>query len=59
MITEAWLTVREVADLLHISIPSAYRIVDEGKLLAFRLGPKASIRIKEKDLQKYIEDSQN
>lgn len=54
-----WLTVRDVAQILNISLASAYRIVDEGKLPAFRLCSKAGLKVKETDLQNYIEDCQN
>lgn len=47
------LTVKEVADYLRMGLLTTYKLVNEGKLPAFKVGRQW--RVKKDDLQHYIE----
>ncbi len=47
------MTVNDVADYLKISVITTYRLVQEGKIPAFKVG--RSWRIKRSDLNEFIE----
>lgn len=50
------LTVREVADVLRVSLGTVYALVDAGKLDCLRIGTgRGTIRILEDDLRRYME----
>ncbi len=49
-------TVYDIMDILKIGENTAYRLLNEGKIKAFRIGK--SWRIQEKSLQEYINDSE-
>lgn len=47
------LTVKEIADYLRMGLLTTYKLVNEGKLPAFKVGRQW--RVKKDDLQHYIE----
>lgn len=47
-----FLTVRYVAEFLELSIPTVYRLVDNGSLKACRLG--TNVRVAPADLQAFV-----
>lgn len=50
-----FLTVRDVARVLQVSIASVYAIVAEGKIACHRVGSgRGSIRFEERDLEEYL-----
>ena len=52
---EAFCTVKQVAAHLGLSLSSVYELVSQGKLRAFRLGPRrGAIRIRQEDLHSYL-----
>lgn len=57
MIMEKLFTVREVADLLHISIVAVYSWIHGGMLPAIRIGKEW--RVKERDLEEFLDSRQN
>ena len=50
-----WITRPEAAKRLGISVCTLDRIVAEGKLPAYRMTGRASVRFREEDLDEYIE----
>lgn len=50
---KSWLTVREVAELLHIPLTRAYALIARGELPAVRLGER-SIRVNKKQLEQFL-----
>ncbi len=54
---EEILTIREVADYLKITERTLYRLVQEGKLPAFKVGN--SWRFRREDLERWISDQQS
>jgi excisionase family DNA binding protein len=54
-----YLTVREVADRLRVSSSLVYRMVESGKIGCLRIGQgRGAIRVSERDLDQFIEQSQ-
>jgi excisionase family DNA binding protein len=50
------LTVQECAALLRLGESTIYRLIDEGKLAGFRIGPRqGGVRIAESDVLAYLE----
>jgi len=47
------LTVKETAEILRVSIPTVYRYIDRGELLATKLSPRKTF-ITEEDLVTFI-----
>ncbi len=56
MTKEKLLTLKEVAEILRVSERSVTRYIESGRLKASKIG---QWRISEKDLQKFIQESQN
>lgn len=50
-----WLSTKEAAERLGITLRSLYRFIDEGNLIAYKFG--RVIRLKETDVEQFIEDS--
>lgn len=52
MTTSRWLSVRQIADTLHVSVQAVYARVEMGDLPAQRIGN--SIRISSDDFEAYL-----
>jgi excisionase family DNA binding protein len=50
-----WMSTKEAADHLGVTLRSLYRFIDEGALVAFKFG--RVIRLKEEDVEAFIEAS--
>lgn len=50
-----WLSTKEAAEKLGITLRSLYRFIDEGGLVAYKFG--RVIRIQEQDIAQFIEGS--
>jgi excisionase family DNA binding protein len=50
-----WLSTREAAERLGITLRTLYRFIDEGQLPAYKFG--RVIRLKEGDLDSFVESS--
>lgn len=50
-------TVKDLADILKVSEKTIYRLIESKEIQAFKIGQ--SWRIKESDLQKFLEDRSN
>ena len=48
-----WLSTKEAAEALGVTLRSLYRFIDEGDLTAYKFG--RVIRLKQEDLDRYIE----
>jgi excisionase family DNA binding protein len=48
-----WMSTREAAEHLGVTLRSLYRFIDEGSLPAYRFG--RVIRLKEEDVERFIE----
>lgn len=51
-----FLTVKQVAERLQVSLGTVYGAVDRGELKAHRFGRRTALRVSEDSLQKYIDD---
>lgn len=51
------LTVKECAKILNVSLGLAYRIVSNGELPSVKIA--SAIRVKENDLEAYVEGNRN
>jgi excisionase family DNA binding protein len=49
------LTVQEVAETMRVSEKTVRRIIKCGDLSAYKLGDRGQLRIKERDLERYVE----
>ena len=49
------LTVPEVADTMKVSEKTVRRLIQRGDLAAYKLGERGQIRVKEQDLELYVE----
>ncbi len=49
------LTLREVADALQVSEKTVRRLVGRGDLVGFKVGDRGQVRVKEEDLEAYLE----
>jgi len=49
-----WLSTKEAASRLGITLRSLYRFIDAGELVAYKFG--RVIRLKEDDIDRYIEE---
>ena len=54
LMTERFLTVREVADLLHVHSNTARRWSDLGLIKSYRVGPRGDRRFKAQDLNDFV-----
>jgi excisionase family DNA binding protein len=50
-----WLSSKEAADRLGVSLRTLYRLIDEGQLVGYQIG--RNIRLKHGDLDDYVERS--
>lgn len=48
------LVVKEVADILRVSVEHVRRLIRSGQLSGFKLGRRGGYRIREEDLKNYI-----
>jgi excisionase family DNA binding protein len=48
-----WMSTKEAAELLGVTLRSLYRFIDEGSLAAYKFG--RVIRLKEPDVERFIE----
>ena len=49
------LTVQEVADLMKVSEKTVRRLIKRGDIAAYKLGDRGQLRVKERDLEQYVE----
>jgi excisionase family DNA binding protein len=49
------LTIHEVADTMKISESTVRRLIRRGQIAAFKVGERGQLRVKENDLDCYIE----
>jgi len=49
------LTVQEVADTMKVSEKTVRRLIKRGDLAAYKLGDRGQLRVKERDLEQYVE----
>ena len=52
VITKEWFTVEEAAEYLCVSKRTVYKLTQEGRLPAFRIGQKRHRRFRKEDLDK-------
>ncbi|MGA2036861.1 MAG: helix-turn-helix domain-containing protein [Acidimicrobiales bacterium] len=50
-----WMSTKDAAEYLGVTLRSLYRFIDEGALVAYKFG--RVIRLKEHDVEKFIEAS--
>ena len=50
-----WLSTKDAAEMLGVTLRSLYRFIDEGDLVAYKFG--RVIRIQEPDVEKFIQAS--
>jgi len=50
-----WLSTKDAAELLGVTLRSLYRFIDEGDLVAYKFG--RVIRLQETDVEKFIQAS--
>lgn len=50
-----FLTVQEVADTMKVSEKTVRRLIKRGNLAAYKLGARGQLRVKECDLESYVE----
>lgn len=53
MVATRWLSTAEASDRLGVTLRTLYRLVDEGRLPAYKIG--RVIRVKEEDVDAFIE----
>ena len=49
------LSIQEVADTMRVSQKTVRRLIKRGDLVAYKVGERGQIRIKECDLERYVE----
>ena len=54
---ETMLTIRQIADFLHISISTVRRWSDSGMLRSYRIGPRGDRRYLRDDVFRFLEES--
>jgi len=54
---ETMVTVRQVADFLHVSISTVRRWSDSGMLKSYRVGPRGDRRYRLNDVLSFVEES--
>ncbi len=52
VITKEWFTIDEAAEYLCVSRRTVYKLVKDGRLLAFRIGQERHQRFRKEDLDK-------
>lgn len=53
MVATRWLSTAEASDRLGVTLRTLYRLVDEGRLPAYKIG--RVIRVKEEDVDAFID----
>jgi excisionase family DNA binding protein len=54
---ETMLTIRQVADFLHVSVSTVRRWSDTGVLKSYRIGPRGDRRYRRDDVFHFLESS--
>lgn len=49
------LTIQEVADTMKVSEKTVRRLIKRGDLSAYKLGERGQLRVKEYELERYVE----
>ena len=49
------LTVQEVADMMKVSQKTVRRLIKRGDLAAYKVGERGQLRVKDRDLEQYVE----
>lgn len=49
------LTVPEIADIMKVSEKTVRRLIQRGDLTAYKLGDRGQLRVKQRDLEQYVE----
>ena len=49
------LSIQEVADTMKVSQKTVRRLIKRGDLAAYKVGARGQIRVKEGDLERYVE----
>jgi len=49
------LTVQEVADTIKVSEKTVRRLIKSGELVAYKVGERGQLRVKEDELERYVE----
>ena len=49
------LTIQEIGDTLKVSEKTVRRLITSGHLIAYKVGDRGQLRIKQSDLEEYIE----
>ena len=49
------LTIQEVADTMKVSEKTVRRLVKRGDIAAYKVGDRGQLRVKEQDLESYVE----
>ncbi|HET9732698.1 MAG TPA: helix-turn-helix domain-containing protein [Acidimicrobiales bacterium] len=53
MATATWLSTKETAERLGVTLRTLYRFIDEGQLPAYKMG--RVIRVREEDVESFLE----
>ncbi|MBM4433376.1 MAG: helix-turn-helix domain-containing protein [Chloroflexi bacterium] len=54
---DTMLTIRQVADFLHVSISTVRRWSDTGVLRSYRIGPRGDRRYRREEVFRFLEES--
>ena len=49
------LSIQEVADAMKVSSKTVRRLIKRGDLIAYKVGERGQLRVKERDLEGYVE----
>ena len=49
------LSIQEVADAMKVSSKTVRRLIKRGDLIAYKVGERGQFRVKERDLERYVE----
>jgi excisionase family DNA binding protein len=58
VVTQEWFTVEEAAEYLRVSKRTIYKLTEEGRLPAFRIGKERHRRFRREDLNKVPRSSE-
>ncbi len=58
MVGDRWFTVEQVAEIIQVHPETVRRWLREGRLKGFALGGKSGWRIRERDIDAFIEDAE-
>jgi excisionase family DNA binding protein len=53
--TNGWLSSRESAERLGVSLRTLYKLIDEGRLVGYQIG--RNIRLREQDIEEFLDRS--